>query len=195
VARSDMTAVGAAFEMLLEEIEGVIEDVNHQGAVAFEHGKHADAEKVLDQAKTLTGLRQKLLSFRKEWDSLYSQQTEEVKEKVARKNLGKVKRGTRTREEAYYVPILRALSEMGGSGRIGDVLDRVHVLMKGILKPVDHEPLRSYPKTIRWRNAAQWARNSMVNEGLMVKGSPYGIWEISDQGREWLKKNGGNVGR
>ena len=36
MARQDKTAVGAAVEMLLEEIEGVIEGVNHEGAVAFE---------------------------------------------------------------------------------------------------------------------------------------------------------------
>jgi len=32
MVRSDITTVGAAFEMLLEEIEGVIEDVNNAGA-------------------------------------------------------------------------------------------------------------------------------------------------------------------
>ena len=183
MAKSDVTAAGAAFEMLLEEIEGIIEDINQAGATAFQQGKHDEAEQVLGQAKVLTGFRQQVASLRKQWDSLYSEQTEEVKTKVSRRDLGKAKRGTRTREEAYYIPILRALDEMGGTGRIGDVLERVHELMKGVLKPVDHEPLRSYPKTIRWRNAAQWARNSMVNEGLLVKGSPHGVWEITPKGR------------
>ena len=41
---------------------------------------------------------------------------------------------------------------------------------------------------IRWRNTAQWARNTMVNDdGRMKKGSRQGYWEISDKGRAWLK--------
>ena len=190
MARPDVTAVGAAFEMLLEEIEGIIEDVNQAGAKAFQQGKLDEAEQVLDHARVLTGLRQQVASLGKQWDSLYSGQTEEVKAKVSRRDLGKVKRGMRTREEAYYVPILRALDEMGGTGTIGDVLVRVHDLMKGVLKPVDHEPLRSYPKTIRWRNAAQWARNVMVNEGLLKSDSPRGVWEITDKGRAFLERSG-----
>ena len=38
----------------------------------------------------------------------------------------------------------------------------------------------------RWRNAAQWARNSMIHEGLLKADSPRGVWEISDQGRRAL---------
>lgn len=37
------------------------------------------------------------------------------------------------------------------------------------------------------RNTAQWARNSMVKEGLMASDSPRGIWEITDEGEQWLE--------
>ena len=60
--------------------------------------------------------------------------------------------------------------------------------MKDILKPLDHEVLKSDGKSIRWRNAAQWARNTMVNEDGRMKKSKSGIWEISDKGRKWLKE-------
>jgi len=33
------------------------------------------------------------------------------------------------------------------------------------------------------------ARNSMVNEGLLKKDSPHGIWEISDRGKQYLSQN------
>ena len=70
-----------------------------------------------------------------------------------------------------------------------DVLDQLGVKMKGILKPKDYEPHESNAKQIRWRNTAQWARNTMANEdGRMKEDSPNGIWEISDKGRAWLKK-------
>lgn len=60
--------------------------------------------------------------------------------------------------------------------------------MKEILRDVDFEPLASDPHNPRWRNAAQWARNSMVNEGLLKSGSPRGVWEITEKGREYLKE-------
>ena len=40
---------------------------------------------------------------------------------------------------------------------------------------------------IRWRNAAQWARNTMVNEDGRMKKTKNGVWEISGEGRKWLK--------
>ena len=58
--------------------------------------------------------------------------------------------------------------------------------MKPILKDVDYDPLASSPDNLRWRNAAQWARNSMVREGLLKADSPRGVWEISDKGQAVL---------
>jgi restriction system protein len=71
---------------------------------------------------------------------------------------------------------LQVLEKMGGSGKIGDVLDRVGQIMRPVLKDVDRDPLASDPSNPRWRNAAQWARNSMVQEGLLRADSPRGVW-------------------
>jgi hypothetical protein len=76
---------------------------------------------------------------------------------------------------------------MGGRGKVADVLDKVGQMMKPILKEVDYDPLASGPDNPRWRNAAQWARNSMVGEGLLNADSPRGIWAIADKGRAMLK--------
>jgi restriction system protein len=84
-----------------------------------------------------------------------------------------------------------ANDEMGGKGKTKDVLDKLGVKMKGTLKPKDYEPHESNAKQIRWRNTAQWARNTMANaDGRMKDDSPSGTWEISDKGRTWLKKHG-----
>ena len=69
------------------------------------------------------------------------------------------------------------------------VLDRVLQNMKGVLRDVDYEPLASDPDMPRWKNAAQWARNSMVKEGLLRSNSPRGVWEISDVGVKFLQNN------
>jgi hypothetical protein len=61
-----------------------------------------------------------------------------------------------------------------------------HKAMKPILKDVDHEPLASDPDMPRWRNSAQWARNTMRQEGLLKDDSPHGTWEITEAGRARL---------
>ena len=43
------------------------------------------------------------------------------------------------------------------------------------------------PDNLRWRNAAQWARNSMVNDSLLKKDSPRGVWEITPKGTSHLE--------
>lgn len=64
--------------------------------------------------------------------------------------------------------------------------------MKEVLKPLDHDVLKSDGKSIRWRNSAQWERNAMVNEDGRMKKTKNGIWEISDKGRKWLAEFGGD---
>jgi restriction endonuclease Mrr len=82
------------------------------------------------------------------------------------------------------------LEQMGGSGKVAEVLERVGKAMKSTLKPVDYDPLASGPDNPRWRNAAQWARNSMIRDGLLKADSSRGVWEISDKGRQTLKDSG-----
>jgi hypothetical protein len=58
-----------------------------------------------------------------------------------------------------------------------------------IFKPLDYAPHSSSQKKIRWRNSAQWARNTMANEDGRMRGdSPTGLWEIYDKSRKWLRE-------
>ncbi|MGC8862846.1 MAG: winged helix-turn-helix domain-containing protein [Armatimonadota bacterium] len=84
-------------------------------------------------------------------------------------------------------PILKALCDLGGSGEVGLVLDRVYEMVKDHLKPADLEPLPSDPTSVRWRNTAQWARWDLVERGLITRGSTRGTWEITEAGRRWLE--------
>lgn len=184
------TNVVAAFEMLLEEIEAEIDFVNSVGSKSFEKRDYERAKEALEQAARLSAFRDKTAGLKKEWESFTQIDMDEEDVEAAqiqRQNLGRLQRGMRTSEEAYYVPILQVLAEMGGSGMVAHVLDKVGVKMKSILKKWDYDPLSSSPDNPRWRNAAQWARNSMVNEGLLKNDSPRGIWEISEKGKQHLK--------
>lgn len=182
------TNVTAAFELLLEEIEEEIELVNQAGASAFTTGQYDRILSAHQQALRLTEYRAKIAALRKEWGALavafdpHSEASEQ--ERAARRDFGRLQRGVRTPEEAFRLPILQTLVHMGGSGKVRDVLARVEKLVKPELSEADYQHLPSTPNTPRWYNTAQWARNSMVQEGLLRADSPRGTWEISEAGRQ-----------
>lgn len=184
------TNVEAAFETLLEEIEAEIDFVNNIGSKGFEKRDYERAREALEHAGKLTAFRDKTASLRKEWMTISKLEVDEEeqreREQTERQYLGRLQRGVRTREEAYRKPILRVLDEMGGSGHVKEVLDLVGGMMKPVLKDVDYEPLASNPDNPRWRNAAQWARQSMIYDGYLKGDSPRGVWEISEKGRKFL---------
>ena len=185
------TNVLSAFEMLLEEVEAEIDFVNGVGAKAFEGRDYSSAKEALERAGALATFRDRIAALRKEWSQMaaVAERDEDEETREQRRNLGKLRKGVRTPEAAYYVPILKVLDQMGGSGKVADVLERVGELMKPVLKDVDYAPLASGPENPRWRNAAQWARNSMVHEGLLKADSPRGVWQISEQGRAMLAES------
>ena len=95
------------------------------------------------------------------------------------------KSGEVTSQPAYTIPLLESLAELGGSGKMSDVLDKVQIKMKDKLKPKDYELLTG--GAIRWRNQVQWQRNNLKDEGYIKKDSPRGIWEITDEGRKYCE--------
>ena len=182
--------VSSAFGMLLEEIEAEIDFVNGVGSKAFEGRDYDKAKEALERSGALTAFRDRVAALRKEWEEMAAaaERDEDEETRAQPRNLEKLRKGVRTPESAYYRPILQVLDQMGGSGKVADVLERVGQIMKPVLKKVDCDPLASGPDNPRWRNAAQWARNSMIRDGLLKGDSPRGVWEISDKGREMLKE-------
>ena len=96
-------------------------------------------------------------------------------------------RGQRTTNVgAFRIPILEVLVDLGGEGRVDAILERLQGKMEGTLTTLDYERLRS-GAAIRWKNRANWARLSMVEDGLLRSDSPRGTWQITDKGRDELK--------
>lgn len=181
--------VASAFEMLLEEVEAEMDFINEIGAGAMQGRDYEKAKEAVARAERLTAFRDRVAGLRKEWAELWeaTERVEDEETRTKRRNLGKLRKGVRTPEAAYHIPILKALAGMGGQGKATAVLEIVGRDMKPVLKPVDLEPLASDPENQRWRNAAQWARNSMIHEGLLKADSPRGLWEITDKGRQFLR--------
>lgn len=90
--------------------------------------------------------------------------------------------------DAFRIPILESLIELGGRAPMKEVLEKVYEKMKTQLNEYDLSPLPSNPSQKRWENAVQWCRLNMVKEGLLSSDSPWGIWEISEKGRKFLEK-------
>lgn len=92
----------------------------------------------------------------------------------------KVPIGPITNQKAYEIPLLRSLVELGGSGRMHDVLDLVFSKMESRLTEADLSKLKT--GSIRWRNYTQWARQALKEKGYIKSGSPRGTWEITEEG-------------
>jgi restriction system protein len=184
--------VSPAFEILLESVESEVSKLNDLGSEAFKKRDYSAAKGLADQAEKFATFRMKVLALSSEWEKLKAAAApppRAPKGAATRKNLGKLRKGMRTPETAFYLPILEVLVDLGGGGEMNKVLDKVHPKVAALLKPVDLQPLASGPKTnLRWRNTAQWARNTLKEHGYLKSDSPHGVWEVTTAGRNWLQK-------
>lgn len=188
MTKSVPNEVNAAFELLLEQIESVVEGYVDASECALRNRDFDLARKLLGRIEVVTQYRKKVDGIRREWGQLEAVPLPQkpVLQRTGREAMEKLSRGVRTREEAFYQPILEALVELGGSGKTADVLDRIGVKMQGLLKDVDYQELNSQDEA-RWRNTAKWSRNELVQDGRMSRHSPHGLWEITEKGRDWIR--------
>lgn len=119
-------------------------------------------------------------------DPTNSADTEADDEPASKKFYGRVKRGLRTPEPEFRIPILQALVDAGGSLPAADALDSVGKRMDAQLNDTDRQVLPSDMRTLRWRNTAQWARNVLADQGHIDR-SVRGTWTITPAGRVWLE--------
>ena len=183
MARNEMNI---AFEILLEEVEGVVNELNEEGARAFGSGDYDRASGVIQQATRLTDFRERVRGLQREWKTVFAPATSR-RRKRRRRGGPRLGRGLRTPEDALRVPLLESLVELGGSAGINEVIDLVGNKMAGTLNRYDRQPMPSDPSAVRWRNTAQWCRLALVREGLLQADSPRGVWEITPQGRRALQ--------
>ncbi len=187
----DQNDVSTALGLLRDSISEEEQRIRNEGAKAMQEGDYDTATSVIEFAKRLLAFENKVEALVTEWDELEDLRdtaSPAVQEIVSKRFFGKRKKGEITPHTAFDRAILESLVELGGSAKTRIVLDRVGEKMKTILKPLDYAVLPSDGKSIRWRNSAQWARNTMVNEDGRMKKTKNGTWEISDKGRKWLKE-------
>jgi hypothetical protein len=175
-----------AFDMLLEELDAIIPELNNQGARLMEEKKYTQARDIIAKAESVIAFQEKVRALREEWLNLEVPSTRKKAKKkpVKRKVTKMLKQGLRTPNDAFHLPILKALVQLGGSGQVQEVLKIVEEMMADQLNKYDYQSIPSNPKIIRWENNAQWARVKLIEQRYMASDSPRGIWEITDAGRE-----------
>ena len=94
--------------------------------------------------------------------------------------------GELTPQREFWKPILEALVERGGQASRAEVHKTVEKKMNGQLKPGDYKLNRD--GTTKWSKQVDYQRLAMVHEGLLQSSSLRGIWEITDQGKQWLSQ-------
>lgn len=172
-----------AFETLLADLEAALKKTQQSIENAGKRSDFSTIREAAARGETIQKHIDRLKALQGEWRAILGTETPGVGVKRA-------PRGASTPQTAYRAPILQALDEMGGRGRTADVVDRVGELMEAHFTELDHQMLPS-GTDIRWRNKVQWARNTMVKEGLLASNSPRGTWEITEKGRGVLDQQRG----
>jgi hypothetical protein len=181
--------VKTAIELLLEEV-GRIYDVLYQEAQkAVELEEFDRVQRITRICQEVKAFKEKVEDLQSEWRAIFSGVAcMPTKNCSGRKkeNKSRLKRGLRTPEEKFILPILEALIELGGEAHARDVLKLVHAKMKDILNTYDYEDLSSNNQK-RWENTTQWVKYKMVEEGLLDRNVPRGVWRITEKGRKFYQ--------
>jgi len=178
-----------AFATLLAAVEAALEESLARHKSATQQGDFDTMEVELERQKNLVSARQQLEGLQELWPRLVGEHRLAKKPRGARRATSRRKRlprGAKTPQQAFVLPILSVLEDLGGSGAAVEVLDRVGELMSDKLNKFDLSALRTGQP--RWRNTAQWTRQEMKNEGLLADDSPRGVWEITEYGRAFLRE-------
>ena len=107
-----------------------------------------------------------------------------VEQKVKRPR----RRGNKTPQRDFRLPLMKVLLELGGVGEVKIIRSTLYPKVKDSLTKDDYEIVSTGED--RWWNATCWERSELVKEGLFRRGSPRGIWELSDKGRAFIVSNG-----
>ena len=133
------TDVEEALDLLSSEVREEIHRIRDEGAEAMKKGDYKTAQSVIDFAGKLEAFAGNVDKLVGQWKMIAEQhdvEPEAVKEIVGKSFFGKARKGTITTHEDFYVPLLQALVNLGGSGKTQKVVDEVGKLMKGKLDPL-----------------------------------------------------------
>lgn len=177
-----------AFETFLAELNEILVEIQETIKRKVEEYRFDDVKTLSQQAQQVQQLIQDVERLREQQkfgrDGYAPASSASSRPSNSRQ---RASRGDITPQSAYTRPLLQALVDLGGQAQMEMVLNRVYELVKSHLKPKDLEKVSS-GQDVRWRNAVMWMRYKLKQQGYISADSPKGIWEITDAGREYLKR-------
>jgi len=182
--------VETAIELLLEEVGRTYDVLYQEAQKAVELEEFDRVQYITRMCQEVKVFKEKVENPQREWDAIFSDVSYMPTKNGScrKKKRSRLERGLRTPEEKFILPILEALVELGGEAHASDVLKLVHAKMKNILNTYDYEDLSSNNQK-RWENTAQWVKYKMVEEGLLDRNVPRGVWRITEKGRKFYQNN------
>lgn len=92
---------------------------------------------------------------------------------------GKRSKLPKTPQKVLREHIIQALRHLGGRARVPDVIQQMRLQLEGKLLPGDMV-WRDATNEAAWENNAKWERFQMVQDGLLRRESPRGVWELGE---------------
>lgn len=189
------TGVEAAFDLLVDEIARELRRTNERGSAFFGNGDYDGVESAARRAKRIGEFQKRVEGLKAAWATI--DDDEDITSTSRKRNSRASRRATRARRQVipagkstprseFYVPILQTLVEFGGTALTSDVVERVGNLMADRLLPLDWEGIPSDRNRPRWKGTLSNARQILRRNRWISLDSPMGVWEITDEGRQWL---------
>lgn len=176
----------STFGELNESMNEKMNQARKDSKLAFKAGDFNATSSLLKDIQKMEHIKKQLSTIEKDYIKVINSiTTTKITEKPGKRSTQR--RGKRTKESDFIIPILKSINELGGSAKTKDILTKVNQKMRKKFNDYDIEHLPSIPSMPRWKQTAQMARMTMVKDGLLKKDSPRGVWEITKKGNRVLE--------
>lgn len=183
--------ISKSFDRLIENLKKLLPELNQQGSELIGKHQYHEAKEIISKAEMLMSMQYKLLALKKEWldlelPSAVTPPSSNDDLKVSPETQRQFRSQPYTSSKDFSIPILQALVNLGGKARRMDVFKELEIIMGDQLSENDKNSLPSKRSLTRWQKNAQYARNGLLDEGLITAITEKGIWIITEKGREFL---------
>jgi hypothetical protein len=179
--------IRAGFELLLEALDQTIGSGERAAEEAKQRREYGNLSEIYESLEASVEARERVRAgFRRLFGQIMivpsTNKTQEKRRRVA----NKLRRGIKTPSHRFYKPILETVQQHGGRVSSYEVWPELERKIAGILREVDRQPTEA---GVRWHATVHAAVAELKKTRLMREGLKKGIWEITEQGIEWLRIN------
>lgn len=179
--------IATALRRVIDTLQQRLAEAKRRITIATEKDDWRAVKQLTDQASAIGEFIKKVEQLSSDWSQIKLPEPVTPKPPPPKPPTPELIPLKRTPQDAFRLPILEALVDMGGRGTVDAVLRRVEQKIGFKFTPWDKQMLPS-GVMLRWRNTAQWCRLVLVHEGLLSSTSPRGVWEITPAGRGYLER-------